>query len=789
MSGFPENQLIELITETSIRLLQPPNSTPELLNLLDEVEFLLTKVGQAPSQLVQKALLIPMKALIADELFRHSDPDVRITIASCLNEVTRITAPIPPYDDDKMREIFELIVSSFENLSCQFGRCYSKAVLILQSVAKLRACVMMLDLDCDPLITKMFELFQRNISPKHPHAVVLAMVNIMSVVIEESDNVSTELVKVLLTNIRRENQSVSPTSWELSAKILESCTDKLRPYILETVSSMGFCLEDYAPILLSIFKPQSEPKPITVMNVINDSYFLIVGLSDLCCGISDLAGQFFRGIAIAVSMLYVLMSAENPKCNEIVNNEPYGNLSHRDPYVQALEAARTFDCMNAFGSVGTASQKRRKQNSLNLAEEPTGWHPVNDKPSGDVCHPPDYVQALEATECCQIAVIAEAEYVQALEVAECVNASENERTASKEGREPEFQNLDEAAIGLECEHDHHSTADDDTSKNNEIVKKEMDSKGVQEEADGFENKQVYHSCVLGVNKRKRGRPRKKDIEQQEFSGGSVNKDAFQSNDPYQNQRKQASLDEEVKVELLGNLSHSAESVQDLREAESVHCVDALRTGGTVSKEGRSSKSQNLDEEVTGLECEQGQQGTADDNIGKNIGIIRTGMEFERVKEEAVGFDNKQLCSSSAIGDKKRKRGRPRKNDVKQQELSGGSGNKSETGPSTEDKFQSNGCFQKERNRASSDDNVIETPLGKKKYEDLVGCRIKVWWPMDGRYYKGRITLFDASMRKHQVYYSLRQVILYKIVFLTNNCSLLKFSLCEGLNRGVDAGWF
>ncbi|XP_074286062.1 uncharacterized protein LOC141611429 isoform X2 [Silene latifolia] len=683
---------------------------------------------------------------------------------------------------------------------------------------------MMLDLDCDPLVTKMLELFQRNISPKHPHAVVLAMVNIMSMMIEESDNVSTELVKVLLTSIRRENQSVSPASWELSAKILEGCTDKLRPYILETVSSMGYCLEDYAPILLSIFNPEPEPKPITVMNVRNDSSFL-------------------------------------------VNNEPSDNLSHRAPYVQALEAVRNVDYLNACGSGGTVFNKRRKQNSQNLVEEPTDLLLVNDKPSGNPCHPPDYVQALEATESCQIAVIAEAEYVQALEAAECfcVNASETEGTALKEGKESKFQNLDEEAIGLECEHDdHQSTADGDISKNNEIVKKEMDFKSVREEADGFENKQVYDSCGLGANKRKRGRPRKKDVEQQEFSGGSVNKDAFQSNDPFQNQRKQASLDKEVNVMPPGNLSHSAESVQDLKAAESVECVDALSTGGTVSKEGRSLTSQNLDEEVTGLEREQGNQGTADDGISKNIRTLRTDMDCERAKEEAVGVDNKQLYNSSVLGDNKRKRGRPRKKDVKQQEFSGGSGNKSETarstendalstggtvskegmslksqnrdeevtgleceqvhqgtvdvdinknitilrtemdfervkeeavdfnnkqlcnsseqgvskrkrgrprkkdveqqefsggsrnksetGPSTKDKFQSNGCFQNERNHASSDDDVIETPLGRKTYKDLVGCKIKVWWPLDGRYYKGRITLFDASMKKHQVTY-------------------------------------
>jgi sister-chromatid-cohesion protein PDS5 len=36
---------------------------------------------------------------------------------------------------------------------------FSSRVNILETVAKVRSCVVMLDLDCDDLITKMFEIF------------------------------------------------------------------------------------------------------------------------------------------------------------------------------------------------------------------------------------------------------------------------------------------------------------------------------------------------------------------------------------------------------------------------------------------------------------------------------------------------------------------------------------------------------------------------------------------------------------------------------------------------------
>ena len=44
-----------------------------------------------------------MKALISDELLRHTDEDVKISVTSCINEITRITAPDVPYDDEQMK--------------------------------------------------------------------------------------------------------------------------------------------------------------------------------------------------------------------------------------------------------------------------------------------------------------------------------------------------------------------------------------------------------------------------------------------------------------------------------------------------------------------------------------------------------------------------------------------------------------------------------------------------------------------------------------------------------------
>ncbi|KVH89308.1 Myc-type, basic helix-loop-helix (bHLH) domain-containing protein, partial [Cynara cardunculus var. scolymus] len=60
-------------------------------------------VDQSPKQSMLDALKPSMKALIQDGLSRHSDVDVKVAVASCISEITRITTPNAPYTNDQMR--------------------------------------------------------------------------------------------------------------------------------------------------------------------------------------------------------------------------------------------------------------------------------------------------------------------------------------------------------------------------------------------------------------------------------------------------------------------------------------------------------------------------------------------------------------------------------------------------------------------------------------------------------------------------------------------------------------
>ncbi|KAK4590120.1 hypothetical protein RGQ29_020607 [Quercus rubra] len=256
MTSF-DKDLEEKLKESGSTLLNPPSSIDDLLTLLDKVENLLANVEQAPSKSMQDALLPSLKALISNELLRHAEMDVKVSVASCITEITRITAPDAPYDDEQMKEIFQLTVAAFEKLSHVSSRCYTKAVSILDTVAKVRSCLVMLDLECDALVVEMFQNFLKIIRSNHPHAVFSAMETIMTLVIDESEEISSDLLSPLLASVRKENQNVSPISWKLGEKVITNCAVKLKPYLKEAVGSMGIALDDYAQIVTSVCQSES----------------------------------------------------------------------------------------------------------------------------------------------------------------------------------------------------------------------------------------------------------------------------------------------------------------------------------------------------------------------------------------------------------------------------------------------------------------------------------------------------------------------------------------------------
>ncbi|KVH91665.1 Armadillo-type fold [Cynara cardunculus var. scolymus] len=271
-------ELEQQLKEAGKQLSHPPDSVDELLPVLDQVEKLLSKVDQSPKKSMLDALKPSMKALIQDGLSRHSDVDVKVAVASCISEITRITAPDAPYTDDQMRvhhtqqlllhvlyflpsysktllhaqDVFQLIVSSFEHLADRSSRSYEKRASILETVSKVRSCVIMLDLECDGLIVEMFEHFLKSVRDYHLDSVYSSMENIMVLVFEESEEISVEMLKPVLASVKKQSEGVLPVARRLGEGVLLKSAAKLRPYLMPALISLGDTVDNYSQVVASV---------------------------------------------------------------------------------------------------------------------------------------------------------------------------------------------------------------------------------------------------------------------------------------------------------------------------------------------------------------------------------------------------------------------------------------------------------------------------------------------------------------------------------------------------------
>ncbi|KAG7597197.1 Armadillo-type fold [Arabidopsis suecica] len=250
--GANELSKAQALIDSADNLLKPQSSTDATLTLLEEIESLLATVEQDPTASVKRALFPPMKALVSADLLRNPDSDVRVSVVSCLTEIMRITAPEAPYNDDQMKEIFQVTIEAFEKLADASSRSYRKAEVVLETVSKVRSSLVMLDLECDDLVLEMFQRFLKIIRPDHPQLVLLSMETIMITVIDESEEVPMDLLEILLTTVKKESQDVSPAALTLVEKVLSSCACKLQPCIMEALNSSGTSMDMYSPVVSSI---------------------------------------------------------------------------------------------------------------------------------------------------------------------------------------------------------------------------------------------------------------------------------------------------------------------------------------------------------------------------------------------------------------------------------------------------------------------------------------------------------------------------------------------------------
>ncbi|XP_038690339.1 sister chromatid cohesion protein PDS5 homolog A-like isoform X1 [Tripterygium wilfordii] len=233
-------KLQQQLKEVGSKLETPPSSKDALIKLLKQAAASLSEIEQSQSASELEPMQPFLNSIVKPELLKHQDKDVKLLVATCICEITRITAPNAPYSNDVLKDIFHLIVGNFSGLSDTGGPSFGRRVVILETLAKYRSCVVMLDLECDDLVNKMFSTFFTVARDDHQESVLLSMQTIMILLLDESEEIREDLLFVILSVLGRNKHDISAAARRLAMNIIENCAGKLEVGIKQfLISSMS----------------------------------------------------------------------------------------------------------------------------------------------------------------------------------------------------------------------------------------------------------------------------------------------------------------------------------------------------------------------------------------------------------------------------------------------------------------------------------------------------------------------------------------------------------------------
>ncbi|KAL3627269.1 hypothetical protein CASFOL_028632 [Castilleja foliolosa] len=258
-------KLQQQLKELGSKLESPPASEDALVELLKlgqkQGVACLSELDQSPPKSMLESMQPFLNAIAKPELLKHQDQEVKLFVAACICEITRITAPEPPYDDNILKDSFQLTVSTLNGLSDTSAPSFGRRVVILETLARYRSCVVMLDLECDDLINEMFTTLFAVARDEHSEDVLTSMQTIMEVVLEESEDVQENLLLTLLSVLGRDKEDVTMAAKRLAMNVIEHNAGKLEPgikqYLVSSLSGDSRSLNseiNYHAVIYNIYR-------------------------------------------------------------------------------------------------------------------------------------------------------------------------------------------------------------------------------------------------------------------------------------------------------------------------------------------------------------------------------------------------------------------------------------------------------------------------------------------------------------------------------------------------------
>ncbi|KAL0687153.1 hypothetical protein Bca4012_086830 [Brassica carinata] len=743
-----EKEIENQILEAGEKLVDPPSSLDELLPLLDLFAYIskwvkiftcLVDVEQSPPASMQNALSPLMTALVDGKLVKHSDIDVKVAVAACISEITRITAPDAPYDDDQMREVFKLIVSSFENLDDDSSRSYSKRTSILETVAKVRSCVVMLDLECDSLLIEMFQNFLKAVRDHHTGNLFSSMENIMTLVLEESEEIPPKMLSPILHYVRKDDE-VPQVSRSLAEQVLSKCASKLRNYLTEAVKSSGVSLDKYSKVVASICEGTFSALQQDQLAENEKELHSLIPFSQFSTP-QDIQGHLTKEAEVEqdkqeAEVISTPERTDPPKDESSKSGVSNGIAQQNDSSVDT-ESTKKLDDTNAKDEPEQLDNPSNTGLDNTSEEKPTVEHQTQEREPSSVKEV-DSSKSSDVKEETEPEALLESKDVKSLPPDDSsVNAaaSENDQETSVQAF-PSKTSADETANVSS------------PSKAEDLVEQIQPKTTANQKKKESSTKEAKSSAVETAN----------------VSSPSKAEDLVEEIQPKTtaNQKKKESSSKEAKSSAVETANVSSPSnAEDLVEEIQPKTTANQKKKESSAKEAKpsaASATEEAPEETNTSEAKvtkkSGKKVASSSKAKSTVSPSKkstSGTKAAKQSEKkAVESDNVQESSKPKVEKKKTGRGKAMDDNSsgdseKPAVSSGKSASKSKK--EVKEPIEESPNTSSKRKRSLGKASDLQTPDG-----NIVGSRVRVWWPIDKAYYKGVVDSYDSAKKRHLVIY-------------------------------------
>lgn len=203
----------------------------ELIRRLKTLTHTLQTMGQDDGMYQQ---YIPLALHLVDEHFlTHPSKDVQLLIACCIADVLRVYAPEAPYkDQEQIKGIFLFLIKQLNGLKDPKDTAFKRYFYLLENLAYVKSFNMCFEIeDSQEIFCTLFSLMFRIVNDEHSGKVKNFMLDVLCPLITESDNVSNELLDIILINIVEPHKSQKKNAYQLARDLITKTCDTLESYI------------------------------------------------------------------------------------------------------------------------------------------------------------------------------------------------------------------------------------------------------------------------------------------------------------------------------------------------------------------------------------------------------------------------------------------------------------------------------------------------------------------------------------------------------------------------------